>query len=140
MEVEDWWGENSGEMGRMGLETEIRWGRMEVESWGMVVRDLRRPGRMGRGWEIQERLPLGRWGFQGKMGFQETGEFLEKMGKWRRLPSSVPERCCSGAHWMGLGEDLGVQAVVLALPGGLGCLQQPLWGQYLSSTGSPLAG
>lgn len=42
----NWGGENSVETERMGMETGIHWGRMEVgrmevESWGFVKRDLR---------------------------------------------------------------------------------------------------
>lgn len=47
------WGENSEETERLG--TGMRCGRMEVENWEGVERDLRRPGRtletMGKGWD-----------------------------------------------------------------------------------------
>ena len=45
--------ENSVETEQMGLETGVPWGRVEVDSFGGVERDLRRPeeklGRMRRG-------------------------------------------------------------------------------------------
>ena len=91
---------------RRGLETEMHWERMEVESWGCVERDLRpgkKLGRMGRGWDDMGEKWWGRWdlGKQGsreKIGFQETRGFQEKMGRWRRLPSCyAPGRYCSGA-------------------------------------------
>lgn len=48
--MENWGGENSVETERMGLETGMHWGRMEVESWGGVKRDLRPEKKLGRMW------------------------------------------------------------------------------------------
>lgn len=48
--MENWGGENSVETERMGLETGMHWGRMDVQSWGGVKRDLRPEKKLGRMW------------------------------------------------------------------------------------------
>lgn len=43
---------------RLGLETGMHWGRMGVESWGGVERDLKsgkKWEKMGRGWDMGEK-------------------------------------------------------------------------------------
>lgn len=78
-----WWRGHSQEGERMGVRTEEHWQRVEVGSWGSADRGLKRPGRMGRdGMRVKgsERWGMGRQGAsQGKMGFQGTGGFQEKM-------------------------------------------------------------